>query len=77
MQQFISVMIDDAGLAIQSKSETIAAMESWIGPLTFSTCRAPVMSSAAIECEASIYVFFPILFPGKQRCVLETWIRYG
>ena len=65
MQRFVAVMIDDAGLAIQSKSKTIAAAESRIGPLTFRACRAPVVLSSAIKCEASIYVFIPILFPGK------------
>ena len=48
------MMIGDACLAIHRKSETIATVESQIGPLTCRAHRAPVLSPSAFECEASI-----------------------
>lgn len=47
-------MLDNAGLAIQGKPETIAAAEVWVGLLTSGADRGPAVSSSALEHEASV-----------------------
>jgi hypothetical protein len=54
MQWFVVMVINNAGLAIQSEPETIPAAESRIGLLTSRACTALVVLSSAIKCEESI-----------------------